>query len=109
MTAPNHALPLGAVPVVPPQFPRSEEDTSPTYVWSYRAAMKVEMRRWLIDRLKHLDANTPQVAARRAAEVRAVQEMRRPLRLAERLLLATAVRDVLFSKQVQRRAEAQQR
>src|SRR5689334_618123 len=104
MTAPDHVLPIGAVAVAP-SFPRSSNDTSPTYVWDYRASMKTEMRAWASHALRHLDADTPQVTARREAERRAVVELQRPLHLGERLLLASAVRDVLFQRAVKERAQ----
>jgi len=97
MTAPDHVLPMGAVAVAP-SFPRSSEDTSPTYTWQYRADMKDAMREWVSHHLRHLDGDTPQVKARHIGEMRAVAEIRRPLFLAERLLLSSAVRDVLFNR-----------
>ncbi len=96
MTA-NFARPLGAVPVAP-TFPEGPIVFTSDAFLAYRPRAMAEMLEWLRDRMEGVAFETRE-AIRKVAQLRAIDELQRPLRESELLVLASASRDFFFARE----------
>lgn len=108
MSAPRHALPLGAVPCEVPGFPRASDATDLGYMNLYRTECRAIMRTWIDSKLADADFSA-QTTARRYCRSQAEAEIGRRLNLNEQLLLATCVRDWMYQRHTLRAQQMEAR
>jgi hypothetical protein len=94
--------PLGAVPF-PPEFPRASDDESIPYLIRYRLEARPLFFDWLRDRLNGVEfADATDV--RKCAKLRAEDEMNRPLKEFELIVLNSVSRDFFYARTAGRAA-----
>ncbi len=92
----DYVRPMGAVPVEPPNFPRASDDESIPYLIQYRRDSRPLFFDWLRDRLGETEfADATDV--RKCAKLRAEDEMNRPLKEFELIVLNSVSRDFFYA------------
>ncbi len=99
----DYVRPMGAVPVEPPTFPQASDDDSIPALIEYRKTSRPAFFDWLRDRLGETEfADATDV--RKCAKLRAEDEMNRPLKEFELIVLNSVSRDYYYARTAGRAA-----